>query len=213
MANSLYIAAMEPGSGKSVVALGIMEMLSRRIRRVGYFRPIVSSAKEPDNNIRLIKSRYHLELAYEEMFAYSHEDARDRVAEGLMESLLKNVLVKYKQLEGKCKFVLCEGTDFTGVGSAFEFDFNAAIANNLGSPILALVNGRNKTPDEILDAAQAARESFEEKGCPVVATIINRVSINDIAAVNDHIKKIDLENQPIYILPEEPALGKPNFNG
>jgi len=95
------------------------------------------------------------------------------------------------------------------VGSAFEFDFNAAIANNLGSPILALVNGRNKTPDEILDAAQAARESFEEKGCPVVATIINRVSIDDIAAVNDQIKKIDLENQPIYILPEEPALGKP----
>jgi superfamily II DNA or RNA helicase len=28
MANSLYIAAVAPGSGKSVVALGIMEMLS-----------------------------------------------------------------------------------------------------------------------------------------------------------------------------------------
>ena len=54
MANSLYIAAVAPGSGKSVVALGIMEMLSRRIRRLGYFRPVVPSAEEPDNNIRLI---------------------------------------------------------------------------------------------------------------------------------------------------------------
>ena len=67
MANSLYIAAMEPGSGKSVVALGIMEMLSGRTRRLGYFRPIVPSAKEPDNNIRLIKARYHLDLAYEDL--------------------------------------------------------------------------------------------------------------------------------------------------
>ena len=80
MANSLYIAAMEPGSGKSVVALGVMEMLSRRIRRLGYFRPVVSSANEPDNNIRLIKARYHLDLVYEDMFAYTHEDARNLVA-------------------------------------------------------------------------------------------------------------------------------------
>ena len=85
MANSLYIAAMEPGSGKSVVALGIMEMLSRRIRRLGYFRPVVPSAKEPDNNIRLIKARYQLKPAYEKMFAYTHEDARNLAADYIKE--------------------------------------------------------------------------------------------------------------------------------
>ena len=94
MANSLYIAAVAPGSGKSVVALGVMEMLSRRIRRLGYFRPVVPSSKEPDNNIRLIKSRYQLDLAYEEMFAYTHGDARNLVAEGRIETLLKNILNK-----------------------------------------------------------------------------------------------------------------------
>ena len=209
MANSLYIAAVEPASGKSVVALGIMELLSRRIRRVGYFRPIVPSAKEPDNNIRLIKSRYHLELSYEEMFAYGHEDARNLIAEGQTETLLKNILTRYKHLERKCKFVLCEGTDFSGVSSAFEFDFNADVANNLGTPILTIVNGRGKSPDELLDTAQVAVESFEEKGCTVVATIINRVDSERIAAVDHRIKKMNLKEQPIFILPEEPALGKP----
>jgi phosphate acetyltransferase len=209
MANSLYIAAMEPGSGKSVVALGIMEMLSRRIRRVGYFRPVVPSAKEPDNNIRLIKSRYHLDLAYEDMFAYAHEDARNRVAEGQTEALLKNIVNKYKQLERKCKFILCEGTDFTDVGSAFEFDFNADVANNLGTPILTIVNGRNKTADETVDAMQVARESFEEKGCTILATIINRVAADRLPAVKDHLKAHGLEEEPIYILPEEASLGKP----
>jgi phosphate acetyltransferase len=209
MANSLYIAAMEPGSGKSVVALGIMEMLSRRIRRVGYFRPVVPSAKQPDNNIRLIKSRYHLELAYEDMFAYAHEDARNMVADGQTEALLKTILNKYKQLEEKCKFILCEGTDFTDVGSAFEFDFNADVANNLGTPILTIVNGRNKTADETVDAMQVARESFEEKGCTILATIINRVTAGRRPAVKDHLEAHGLEKEPIYILPEEPSLGKP----
>jgi len=209
MANSLYIAAIEPGSGKSVVALGIMEMLSGRIRRVGYFRPVVPSAEEPDNNIRLIRSRYDLDLAYEEMFAYNHEDARNMVAEGQTEALLKNIFNKYKQLESKSKFVLCEGTDFTDVGSAFEFDFNAEIANNLGCPILALVNGRNKTPDETLDAMQVARESFEEKGCTILATIINRVAADRMPSVKEHLEALGLEKEPVYILPEEPVLGKP----
>jgi phosphate acetyltransferase len=209
MANSLYIAAMEPGSGKSVVALGIMEMLSRRIRRVGYFRPVVPTAREPDNNIRLIKSRYHLDLAYEDMFAHAHEDARNMVADGQTEALLKSIVNKYKQLERKCKFILCEGTDFTDVGSAFEFDFNADVANNLGTPILTIVNGRNKTADETVDAMQVARESFEEKGCTILATIINRVAADRLPTVKDHLKALGLEKEPIYILPEEPTLGKP----
>jgi phosphate acetyltransferase len=209
MATSLYIAAMAPGSGKSVIALGIMELLSRRIRRIGYFRPVVPSAKEPDNNIRLIKARYNLDLPYEEMVAYTHEEARDLTADGQIKTVFKNILKKYKQLERKCKFVLCEGTDFTGVGSAFEFDFNAAVANNLGCPILALVNGRNKSPDETMDAMQVARESFEEKGCTVLATIINRVAANRVATVNAQLKTLGLETEPVYILPEEPALGKP----
>ena len=209
MANSLYIAAMEPGSGKSVVALGIMEMLSRRVRRLGYFRPVVPSAKEPDNNIRLIKARYHLDLTYEQMYAYSHEDARNLAAEGKTEALLKHILAKFKALRRECQFVLCEGTDFTDVASAFEFGFNADVANNLGCGILALINGRQKSPDETVDAMQVALESFEEKGCTVVATIINRVEPELIPAVRDLIQKIGLAADSIYILPEEPVLGRP----
>ncbi len=209
MATSLYIAAIAPGSGKSVVALGLMELLSRRIRRVGYFRPVVHSSKEPDNNIRLIKTRYNLELAYEEMFAYTHEEARNLVADGKDEGLLKGILKKFKELQRKCQFVLCEGTDFTGVASAFEFEFNAEVANNLGAPILTLVNGRGKSADEAVDTVQVTRELFEEKGCTVLATIVNRVDRNAIAALQDQIKKIGLEKDPIYILPEEPSLGKP----
>jgi phosphate acetyltransferase len=59
MSNRLYIASIEARSGKSLVALGIMELLSRRLNKIGFFRPVIPDV-ETDNNINLISSRYHL---------------------------------------------------------------------------------------------------------------------------------------------------------
>jgi len=115
MAYSLYIAGIEPGSGKSLVALGVMELLSRRIRQIGYFRPVIPSKEIADNTIQLIDIRYNLESTYEEMYAYVHDDAQVKVSKGSSEALLKEIFNKYKALESKCQFVLCEGTDFSGV--------------------------------------------------------------------------------------------------
>jgi len=209
MARSLYIAGIEPRSGKSVVALGIMESLSRRIRRVGYFRPVISSGKKPDNNIQLIQRRYNLSLSYDEMYAYPHEEARAMTVDGRSAALFAEILTRYKYLESKCDFVLCEGTDFTGVSSAFEFDFNADVANNLGAPILALVNGRRRSPADILDAVHVAHESFENKGCTILATIVNRVDPDKVDAVSLRLEKARSDAEPIYVLPEDATLGKP----
>jgi phosphate acetyltransferase len=213
MARSLYIAAIEPRSGKSIVALGIMELLSRRMRKLGYFRPVVPSAKAPDNNIRLIQARYNnirliqarynLNLAYEDLFVYTHEAAQNMSADGQTDIVLKNILKKFKELERKCNFILCEGTDFTGVSSAFEFDFNAIVANN------SLVNGRFKSVDDILDAVHVAEESFEDKGCTVLATIVNRVDPEKIGELGDKLDSVGSNKEPLYILPEVSALGKP----
>lgn len=40
MNHGIYITSGEPGSGKSVVVLGIMEMLSGRMGKVGSSRPV-----------------------------------------------------------------------------------------------------------------------------------------------------------------------------
>ncbi len=41
MGSSVYVASVEGFTGKSTVALGVLEQLSRRVERVGVFRPIV----------------------------------------------------------------------------------------------------------------------------------------------------------------------------
>ena len=41
MAKNLYITAAEGKSGKSAIALGMMQLLLRSIRKVAFFRPII----------------------------------------------------------------------------------------------------------------------------------------------------------------------------
>ena len=100
MANSLYIAGVEPRSGKSVLALGVMELLSRSVRKVGYFRPVIPSRKTPDNKLQLILKRYNLNFSPEELYACSHEDARAMVsADDSNDMLLKHIVEKFLNIE------------------------------------------------------------------------------------------------------------------
>jgi phosphate acetyltransferase len=209
MSDNLYIAAVEPDSGKGIFVLGVMEMLSRRIRNIGFFRPVIKSGDKPDNDIQLILSRYNQELSYEDAYGCTHEEAQSMVAEGQYNELLKKIVSKYKGLESQCPFVLCEGTDFTGVSSAFEFDFNANVANNLGAPILAVVNGLGKSPDEVVDSVRVARESFGGHGCTLAATAVNRVTADNVESITAELKGLQPEGEPLCVLPEEPTLAKP----
>src|SRR6266511_2566294 len=170
MARNLYITAMERQSGKSVVALGVMELLSARVERLGFFRPIVPSRSEPDPQIELIRRRYQVDASYEQMHALSQDEASAIPA---YEDLRKRVVEAYKALEPRCDFVLCEGTDFTSATSALDYGLNADLANELGAPVLVVVKGGS--PDETVAAVHAARNSLKHKGCTIFGVLVNRV--------------------------------------
>jgi len=210
MSNNLYIAATEPMSGKSLVALGLMELLSRRRARLGFFRPVIASADRPDNDIRLIAERYGLEPGVTAVHAFTHDEAQRELAAGRHDEVLKAILERYKQLESECEFVLCEGTDYTGVSSAFEFDFNATVAKNLGAPILPVISGRDRSADEIHNAIQVAREVFEARGCDVAATLVNRVTAPEPQALRRELDEAREDDPPLFVIPEDPSLSRPS---
>ena len=97
MTQNLYITGMESGSGKSVVALGVMETLAGRARAAAFFRPIVSSAEERDSQIELIRHRYRLDTSYEEMHALSADEAHALIASGGQRELVERVFEAYKR--------------------------------------------------------------------------------------------------------------------
>ncbi len=209
MPKNLYIASTEPRSSKSLVALGVMESLSRRIDKLGFFRPVIQVGDQPDNDIQLIRQRYALQQPYEASYAVSHQEARRLAADERLDELLHRILAKYKQLEGQSDFVVCEGTDFTGVAAAFEFDFNAQIANHLGCPVLIVANGSGKSVEETTGFIHAAREAFVDEGCHIAATIVNRVATDVADAVRRHFQEDWDHEDPVSILPQVDILGRP----
>jgi phosphate acetyltransferase len=209
MSQSLYIATMAPNSGKSLISLGVMELLSRRIERLGFFRPVIGAGDARDHDIELIRTRYCPQQPYDRAYGVTHEQARGMVADGKDEELLKLVFARFMELDRQCEFVLCEGTDFTGIASAFEFEFNARVANQLGCPVLTVVSGQSKSRDEVIGIARAAREAFGDEGCTVMATMVNRVDPEDYPDILEQLKGGWSHEDPVYVLPEHPMLGKP----
>lgn len=213
MAKNLYIIATEARSGKSAICLGVMQQLLKDFQRVAFFRPIISGAAEgkKDHDINLILSQFYLNMRYEETYAYTLDQARDMINQGKHTVMLENILIKFKELEAHFDFVLCEGTDFVGGDSAFEFDINAEIASNLGCPVILVANGHDKPADKLVAATQIAIDSFSEKNLDIFATIVNRVDPGFEQKVLDGLtcKYIGGQDCLTYAIPEEPTLGKP----
>ena len=62
MSKGIYVATIEPNSGKSVVVLGLMRMLLGKTAKVGYFRPIIEDLEsgEMDNHISTVLSHFDI---------------------------------------------------------------------------------------------------------------------------------------------------------
>ena len=206
MARTVYITALEPQSGKSVVALGLMELLSARTDRVGFFRPLVASGEEADPQIELIRGRYGLASKAEAMSALTDGEAQELLAAGRRDEVEKRVLSAYRELEREFDVVVCEGTDFTGSAPALDFDLNAALAKGLDAPVLAVV--RADSADGAESAARVARESLEQRGCELFGVVVSRVPADRLAEVRSRMSGAD-GAAPVYVLAEDPALARP----
>ena len=95
MTQGLYIAGAEPRSGKSVIALGMVEMLSGKRGRIGFFRPVVQGNRKEDNLTSLITRRYRLDIPYEKMRGCSYDVALEMLSTNREEDLLKLILEKF----------------------------------------------------------------------------------------------------------------------
>jgi len=211
MARNLYITTTEPRSGKSAIVLGVMELLLRNLGTVGFFRPIVDIRGEQsdDRDIRLVRDYYELDPD-NACYAYTLAEAASMLNDGRQSELLDGVLNRYKELEARCDFVLCEGTDFEGVTSAFEFDINVDIANNLGSPVMVITNGRDKDVDDIVGSTVMAVDSYQARGAQVLSAFINRCPADSRDQTAEKLAdRLSEEDCLAFALPEEPELGKP----
>ncbi len=200
MAQALYVMSMEPESGKSIVSLGLMELLSGRLRRVGYFRPVVRESDTRDATIELMRTRYHLDQSYRESYGVTTGQTRHVGGMGEAQDLFAVILSRFEALASKCDMVLVEGTDHTGASAAFEFELNLQLATNLGAPVILVNRARNHRPKQISGAIHAAHGTLVDNDVTVVGYIVNRVDPEIATELRAELSDIDA---PVWFLPEE----------
>src|SRR3954470_17687980 len=174
MTPGVFVTGSEPASGKSAVALGVQQLLARRIGRLGVFRPVVAHA-EHDPILDLLRPNVAELVPYAASYGVGYAEVR-----GDEERALEEIVARYRALAAQCDGVLAIGTDYSGVSTAGELEFNARIALNLGLPALLVVSGHGRSAEEIGDAIAVARATVD---CEVVGVIANRVRADLVSAV------------------------------
>ncbi len=186
MTKALYVATLEAHSGKSLVVLGLMQLLLGKMAKVGYFRPVIDDVKtgEIDNHINTVVSHFGLDIPFEDAFALTQSQVVDMFNDGRQGDILDTIISKYKELEERFDFMLVEGSDFSSDGSIIEFDLNIDIAKNLGIPVVLIDNARGKTLEEFCGNLESAVNTYIQKGIELLGVVANKVRPENKELVN-----------------------------
>jgi phosphate acetyltransferase len=153
-----------------------MELLSRHVQKLGFFRPIVREGETKDDAIRLISNRYHLPFPTRIKYGMTYEKARALVAEEKYNEVVERILEEYGSLKSKCDVVVCLGTGFHDIPPGLALDFNVDVANNLGALAAPVATGFGRTPQEVISRSLVLLNLLEAKRCEVLALFVNRVA-------------------------------------
>jgi phosphate acetyltransferase len=186
---SIFIATAQPFSGKSIVALGLVDMLLAKAHKIGYFKPIINDRPEVkrDAHIDTLIQHFKLPIEYSKSYAYTREEANLLAESGFQGEIIDTIISKYKSLEEQFDFTIIEGSDFLGEGTAFEFDANVTIAKNLGTPVIIVLSGDNKSVAQISNSAIVTTKNFLQRKVKVLAVVVNKVEKSEIEEIKQAI--------------------------
>ena len=213
MSKAIYIVTTEPNSGKSIVSLGLMQLLLGKTAKVGYFRPIIDDVTfgKIDNHIDTVLSYFNVDMKPEEAYAYTRSQVVQLKNKDKDDEIVGHIIHKYKSIESKFDFILVEGTDFSGEGTIIEWDINVLIAKNLGIPAVILASGKNKTLDELVGNLYMAYDSFKEKGVEVLLIVANKVQPENLTIVTEGLKEKLPNDVLVGAIPVNDILGSPTL--
>ncbi|MCK0146622.1 phosphate acetyltransferase [Arenibacter sp. F26102] len=211
MSKAIYIATTEPNSGKSIVSLGLMQLLLGKTAKVGYFRPIIDDFEKNniDDHIDTILKHFEVDQKFEDSFAYTRSQVVQLKNMDRDDEIIGKIINKYKAIEDRFDIVLVEGTDFSGEGAIIEWDINVLIAKNLGIPAVIIANGKGKPLQELVGNIYMAYDSFKEKGVEVLLAVANKVQPENVDLVVSGLKKKLPEKVLVGAIPLNPILGNP----
>lgn len=212
MIKSVFITGTEGNTGKSVISLGLINMILGKAQKVGFFKPVISECgQQKDEHINTVISHFELPIPYEDTYAMTWQEATHHLESEGEGELIDSIIRKYKYLEAQYDFIVVEGTDYRGEGGAFEFELNAQIAKNLRAPVIAVISGEGRSTAQIVNSALTTLNNFEAREISVLAVVANKVSHDSITDVRELLKRQLPTDSLIAVIPADKALRNPSM--
>ncbi|MGW6580295.1 phosphate acetyltransferase [Streptomyces globisporus] len=205
MARSVYVTGIDRGDGRQVVELGVMELLTRQVDRVGVFRPLVHDG--PDRLYELLRARYRLSQSPATVYGLDYHEASAVQAEKGTDELVSRLVDRFHQVAREYEAVLVLGSDFADTQLPDELALNARLANEFGASVIAVVGGKGQTAESVRAETRNAYRAYAGLGCDVLAMVVNRVAAEDRAEIAERLAaRLPV---PVSVLPDDPALSAP----
>ncbi|MFD3532893.1 phosphate acetyltransferase [Streptomyces sp. NPDC058664] len=205
MTRSVYVTGIDRGDGRQVVELGVMELLTRQVDRVGVFRPLVHDG--PDRLFDLLRARYRLSQDASTVYGMDYHEASALQAERGTDALVSCLVDRFHAVARDYEVVLVLGTDFAATQLPDELAINARLANEFGASVIPVVGGKGQPAESVRAEARNAFRAYDGLGCDVLAMVVNRVTGEDREAIAERLTtRLPV---PCYVLPDEPALAAP----
>ncbi|MEU9010546.1 phosphate acetyltransferase [Streptomyces sp. NPDC048479] len=205
MTRSVYVTGIDRGDGRQVVELGVMELLTRQVDRVGVFRPLVHDG--PDRLFDLLRVRYRLSQDEATVYGMDYHEAAALQAEKGTDELVSRLVERFLQVAREYEVVLVLGTDFSATQLPDELALNARLANEFGSSVIPVVGGKGQTAESVRAETRNAHRAYEVLGCDILAMAVNRVAPEEREIIAERLAaRLPV---PCYVLPDEPALAAP----
>ncbi|EDY54051.1 MULTISPECIES: phosphate acetyltransferase [Streptomyces] len=205
MTRSVYVTGIDRGDGRQVVELGVMELLTRQVDRVGVFRPLVHHS--PDRLFELLRARYRLSQDPATVYGLDYHEASALQAERGTDELVSTLVDRFHVVARDFDVVLVLGTDFADTQLPDELALNARLANEFGASVIPVVGGRAQPAESVLAETRNAYRAYDSLGCDVLAMVTNRVTREDRDKIAERLR--GRMPVPCYVVPDEPALAAP----
>lgn len=205
MTRSVYVTGIDRGDGRQVIELGVMELLTRQVDRVGVFRPLVHDG--PDRLFDLLRARYRLTQDPATVYGMDYHEASAIQAELGTDEAVSRLVDRFHAVAREYEVVLVLGTDFSATQLPDELALNARLANEFGASVIPVVGGKGQTAESVRAEARNAYRAYDGLGCDVLALIVNRVAPGDRAEIAERLAaRLPV---PCPVLPDDPTLSAP----
>ncbi|WP_369028434.1 AAA family ATPase, partial [Nocardia farcinica] len=117
----------------------------------------------PDYILELLLEHSTADIDYTQAIGVTYEQVHADP-----DAAISEIVMRFHEVAKACDAVVVVGSDYTDVASPSELRYNARIAVNLGAPVLLVVRGSERTPDEVKQLAELCSSELSAEHAQLV---------------------------------------------